>query len=294
MMPKVSIMMACYNAEAYVGEAINSIIKQTYRDWELIIIDDGSTDNSCAICSQYQSQDNRIKILVNEKNMGLVYTRNKMLDVANGEYLAIMDADDISFENRIELQVAFLEKHPDVGGVSSGCYIVDENSNIISEMVMPGRTPEEVKAWLLFDNIIINSSAMFRKEVIAEFGIAYQDNQTVMQDYGLWTSFVTNSNWVVMEEKLVKYRDFQNNISHKMNKKDIASNIERSIRENYLKKLGVALKGRNLEWYITGVSKFQKKTTGTKFRLLCSILALAPQTGKMWRAALICGLKFVK
>lgn len=259
--PKVSVMMACFNAEMYIREAIESILNQTFEDIELIIVDDGSDDGSYQICENYQTADRRVKLFKNDKNYGIVYTRNRMLDLANGEYLAVMDADDISLPDRLEKQVTYLDEYKLVGGVSSGCYFINEKSEIVSEMVQPGRTPIEVKAWLLFDNVILNSSSMFRKEVIKKHQLKYRDGQIIMQDYGLWTKFVLYSNWVVLEDKLIKYRELPQSISHNMNdeKKKRATQIENEIRSGYISDLNIKLSEKNLSQFLPIISKFRNK-----------------------------------
>ena len=109
-MPKVSILMPVYNAEKYLIEAVDSILNQTFRDWELIIINDGSTDRSRELLSQIA--DNRVIIVDNETNLGLINTLNKGINLCKGEYIARMDADDISTPERIEKQVQFMDSHP--------------------------------------------------------------------------------------------------------------------------------------------------------------------------------------
>ena len=109
--PKVSLIMKVYNGEAYLKEAINSILNQTYQDFEFIIIDDGSFDRSPDIVRQYT--DERIRFLQNEQNMGLCATQNKAIQAARGEYIAVMDCDDISYKTRLEKQVAFLDTNPE-------------------------------------------------------------------------------------------------------------------------------------------------------------------------------------
>lgn len=270
--PKVSVMMACYNAEKYISEAIESILCQTFDDFELIILDDGSTDNSLSICEYYRKKDNRVKLFKNEKNYGQVYTRNKMMDMAIGEYLAVMDADDVSLPQRLEVQVNFLEKHDLIGGVSSGCYFINEASEVTAEMIQPGRTPMEVKAWLLFDNIILHSSAMFRKSIVKKNTLKYRAGQIVMQDYGMWTKFVLHSDWIVLEDKLIKYRNLSQSISHNMNAEKMKKSIqiESEIRKTYISDLGIKLKEKDVNAFLLTVSKFKGHfSTRKKFEIIC-------------------------
>ena len=111
-MKKVSILMPMYNSEKYIKESINSILNQEYKNFELIIVDDGSIDSSIEIVKEYN--DSRIKLYENIENKGLPYTRNKLLSLATGEYIALFDSDDIALKNRIKAQVEFLEKNKNI------------------------------------------------------------------------------------------------------------------------------------------------------------------------------------
>ena len=117
-MPKLSVIMPAYNAEKYIGEAIESILNQTFTDFEFIIIDDGSSDHTADIIKGFH--DERIRFIQNEKNSGVANTLNKGLELSQGEYIARMDADDISLPARFEKQVAFMEANPDVAVVGCG------------------------------------------------------------------------------------------------------------------------------------------------------------------------------
>ena len=111
--PKCSVLMAAYNAERFVGEAVESILKQTFTDYEFIIVNDGSTDNTLNVLQEYAAHDKRIA-LVSRANRGIGATRNELLRMARGEYIATMDADDVAIETRLALQVAFLDAHAEV------------------------------------------------------------------------------------------------------------------------------------------------------------------------------------
>ena len=114
-MPKVSVLMPAYNSEAFVAEAIESILNQTYTDFEFIIINDGSTDKTAEIIDEYAKNDSRIKFINNHKNQGLIAVLNQGLDLCTGEYVARMDSDDISMPQRFEKQVQYMDEHQEVG-----------------------------------------------------------------------------------------------------------------------------------------------------------------------------------
>ena len=117
--PLVSVLIPCYNCEKYVEEAVMSIIEQSYSNLEILVIDDGSTDNTGSILQELAQKDSRIRYIKNETNLKLIRTLNKGIDLCRGKYIARMDADDISLPTRIVKQVNFLEKHPDIGIVGT-------------------------------------------------------------------------------------------------------------------------------------------------------------------------------
>lgn len=125
-MARVSVLMGVYNNEQTVGKSIESILNQTFTDWEMIICDDGSSDNSYNVVLEYCKRDSRIKLIKNEKNQGLSYTLNKCLENATGEYSARMDGDDLCDETRFQKQVDFLDSHPEFGFVSTTMKRFDE------------------------------------------------------------------------------------------------------------------------------------------------------------------------
>src|SRR5690554_3918162 len=125
--PLVTVFIPVYNCENFIDECLKSILNQTYKNIEVLLVDDGSTDNSVEKIKKYS--DPRIRLIQNERNMGIPYTRNVGLKEAKGKYIAIMDSDDISMPIRIEKQVAYLEQHPEIDAVSSFYIKFDEKSN---------------------------------------------------------------------------------------------------------------------------------------------------------------------
>ena len=113
-MPKVSILMPVYNSAEFLREAIESMLSQSFKDFEFLIVDDGSTDGSAGILAEYVEKDSRIRIIRNEKNQGIVYSLNRGLKECTGEYIARMDSDDIALKERLDKQIAVLDKNPDI------------------------------------------------------------------------------------------------------------------------------------------------------------------------------------
>lgn len=149
MAPAVSVVMSVFNEEAHVAEAIESILKQTFADFEFIIIDDASTDGSPALIETYAQKDSRIKVFTQPENQGLAVSLNKGLRQATGTYLARMDADDISYPERFQKQFDYLERHPELGALGTFMKEIDEKGEVVPRPV-PLTKWEEIKKTLFF------------------------------------------------------------------------------------------------------------------------------------------------
>ena len=132
----VSIVMPAYNAEKYIEQAIRSVINQTYKDWELIVIDDGSIDNTASILFELAALDSRIHALKNEKNCGASYTRNRAISLARGEWIAFLDSDDLWKPEKLDRQIKLCDKYPDMVISYTASSFIDDNGNPYS-YVMP-------------------------------------------------------------------------------------------------------------------------------------------------------------
>lgn len=206
--PLVTVFIAVYNGEKYIKDSLESIIKQTYENLEILIIDDGSTDNTCSIINKYN--DSRIKLIKNKSNKGLPYTRNKALELFKGKYLAILDADDISVPHRIERQVDFLENHKNIDVVTSN-YTVFNNK--ISKNIKINRNIDRIKISLIFGCSLCNSTAMIRKDSLEKYNIRYNPSCFVAQDYEMWCQFSKKGNIYNIQDTLLRYRIGHENIT---------------------------------------------------------------------------------
>lgn len=177
--PKVSIIMSVYNGEPYLSESIFSILSQTFTDYEFIIIDDGSTDNSLNIIKSFN--DPRIKLLINKKNIGLTDSLNRGIFCSDGEYIARQDADDISMPKRIEKQVKYLDNHSDVALLGTSYYTIDKNSFVMEMRHVHVNPAEDI----LNHNTFIHGSVMFRRCIIKYVG-KYNTYFKYAQDYEFW------------------------------------------------------------------------------------------------------------
>src|SRR5690606_5259081 len=177
--PLVSIVLPVYNAEAYLYKALKSLLDQTYQHLEIWVVNDGSTDNSVAIAESFA--DERIKIVHNETNLGLVDTLNKGVGLATGEFIARMDADDICLPERIKTQVEFLQANPDVALIDSIMELMDEQGNSLSAYNSTKVSEKQIKRTLPFDNCMGHSSVMIPREIYIQYGY----RKVVHEDYDL-------------------------------------------------------------------------------------------------------------
>lgn len=200
-MPKISVIMPAYNAERYIREAIDSILRQTWSDFELIIIDDGSTDSTAAIIAEYT--DNRIRFCPNAQNMGVAATLNRGLELACGAYIARMNADDISLPERFAKQAAYLDAHPDVTVCGTAIELFCEGS--VTGTRFPAAGPEKLKEDLFFSCGIAHPSVMMRRAAILELG-GYDPAFNGMEDYELWCRVAEKGKITVLPEILLRYR----------------------------------------------------------------------------------------
>lgn len=202
MNPKVSVIMPVYNTEKYLSEAIKSILNQSYRDFEFIIVDDFSTDTSYKICEEYAKKDDRIRLYRNEKNMWISVTRNKLINLSKTNYIASQDSDDISELNRLELEYNFLENNKNYAVVSWNNLIIDEKSN----KIWYRKYSADIKNIILKKSPISQPSSMFRKDLFIEIWW-YDKNLNYWEDYDLWLRIYLN--WYKiknLDNDLLKYR----------------------------------------------------------------------------------------
>lgn len=218
-MCKVSVIMPVYNAEKYVKQTVESILNQSYQDFELVVVDDCSTDKSMQIIKELN--DKRIKIYSNEKNKGIAYTRNRALELANGEYIAIMDDDDIAPVYRLEEEADFLSKHLEYDVVAGNTYIIDENGTVKGMFERVLRNPDIIRGTLIFQNIYGNSTAMFRKEFIEKYDIRYRENMCGAEDYMFWGECSLHGRITAMDKVMMCWRKHQKNQTNKMKNENI-------------------------------------------------------------------------
>jgi glycosyltransferase involved in cell wall biosynthesis len=208
--PQVTVLMAVYNGERYLREAIDSVFAQTFADFELLIINDGSTDGTAAILEDYD--DPRTRVVSHGKNIGLTRSLNEGLHLARGKYVARMDADDVSLPERLRLQARYLDEHPDVGLLSTAYEIVDDDGTSL-EIVSYRWGPEAIYYQLQFCNFTVGPDTMFRTDLALKIG-GYDETCKRAQDYDLWSRLSLVTKIDHLPTILVVYRSHRHNITH--------------------------------------------------------------------------------
>jgi glycosyltransferase involved in cell wall biosynthesis len=203
-MPTVSVIMSVYNQETTIAEAIESVIAQTYTDWEFIIIDDCSADRSLEIVKWYARQQDRIRVFENEHNMGLAASLNKGIKAAQGKYIARMDGDDFSYRERLEKQVAFMRENPDVDILGTGAELIEENGDTIAYKNLP-ETHYELVANIYKICPFFHSSVIIRQEFLERSG-GYNERLRRGQDFDLWSRMWCQATFHNLQEPLIRYQ----------------------------------------------------------------------------------------
>jgi len=203
--PKVSVIMAVYNNNRYIVESVDSVLAQSFDDFEFIIVDDGSTDGVSETLEKYAAKDNRIILLKNETNIGVAKSPNRALKVAKGEYIARIDSDDVCFVNRFQKQVEYLDKNQDIALVYSNALIIDKDSNEVCCFYKP-LSVEKVLCNLEIHNYITNSTVMFRRKIFSTLN-GYNESCRVGEDRDLWVRMRDSGySFGYIDEILLKYR----------------------------------------------------------------------------------------
>lgn len=203
--PKITVLMPVYNAEKFLKQAIDSILNQTFKNFELLIINDGSTDQTARILQGYK--DPRIKIIINQKKIGVIKSRNFGIKIAKGKYIALMDSDDISFPERLKKQTKYLDTHPYCDVVVAKIQLMDIGENIIGkwEDDQENLTYEQIKKKLPTGNCIANSTAVIKISLIKKY--KYKENLYHSEDYELWLRLCADGKKIEkINEELVYYR----------------------------------------------------------------------------------------
>jgi glycosyltransferase involved in cell wall biosynthesis len=209
--PRVTVVIPVYNREKYVGIAVDSILSQTFSDFELLVIDDGSIDRSIDIVRSYS--DPRIRLVCNINNLGVAATRNNGIQLARGEYLAFLDSDDWAYPERLAKQTAFLDNHPEYAAVGSWSEWMSEDGVPLGRIKRKPTSPEEIAAWRLFQQGIENSTSMARTVVLRAY--RHREEFDVSEDFDLWARIAANHKLATLPEVLVRRRMHASQLTQK-------------------------------------------------------------------------------
>jgi len=203
----VSVVIRAFNCDRYISLAIESVLAQTFQDFEIVVVDDASTDGTGAILEAYAQRDERVRAFPNETNQGPARAMNMGLRQAQGEFVAVQDGDDLSLPERLETQVTFLKANPDIALVGGGAYLMDEEGEEMGVGDWPRKRimPEEVRQYLRKGMMFVHSSLMFRRECIEAIGF-YDEFFSASHDYDMLIRMADKFDIVYYEEPLVEWR----------------------------------------------------------------------------------------
>ena len=290
-MPRVSVLMPAYNSEKYIAEAIESILNQTFSDFEFIIINDGSTDGTSKIVRKYATRDPRIKFIDNKRNQGLIAVLNQGLDLCTCEYIARMDSDDISRPERFKLQVDYMDTHPNVGVVGAWC---QKFGNQVKNDVFKYQESMRLFDWLIYGTQFAHPTAMIRTSVLRNNKIYYDPKYPHAEDYGFWVSIARVSEIHNLQTVLLDYRWHDTNVSvlHHKTQMESAERVRHDLLETVLtndedgKKLLNLTRELHQHFWLFGIlpviRRKQYALTKTKYYLFEKIPLLRIQDGKIY------------
>lgn len=231
--PKITVLMPVYNGEKYLREAVDSILTQTFADFEFLIINDGSTDGSVKIIESYA--DPRIRLIHNKKNLGLISSLNRGFDLATGQYIVRMDCDDISLPDRLAEQFDFMERRPEVAYCGSWTKIIGGKKIFVN--TYPA-ADDELRTRLLFNTPFAHPSVIIRRQVIIQNGLKHDENYSHAEDYEFWSRAVSFGQMANIEKVLLFHRRHERSISSTYTETQKA-NADK-VRSSLLEKLGLA------------------------------------------------------
>ena len=305
MAPQVSVVMSAYNRARYLRECVESILNQSLIDFEFIIIDDGSTDNSWEILTKSAAQDQRIVLIQNQENIGIARSRNKGMARAQGEFIAVMDSDDVALANRFETQVEYLQKHPDCVAVGSDALVIDSDGwpigvyqrgqfghEVIEERLLSGR-----------GGVIIHPSAMIRRSALEKIG-GYNPELRHSVDFDMFIRLTGIGKLANIPQVLLKYREHCNRVTNNKTRdshsKTIHAIVTRAWKE---RKLGSPPEHLCQKQSTTSPTEWRKRwaikamNEGyylTSFKYLSILLIKEPHSLKTWKLALKALAKFTR
>ncbi|OGS70082.1 MAG: hypothetical protein A3G95_01055 [Flavobacteria bacterium RIFCSPLOWO2_12_FULL_31_7] len=267
-MKKLTVIMPVYNGEKYLKEAVDSVLNQTFADFDLLILNDNSSDGTASILEEYAQKDARVVVVTKTSNEGPANLRNEGIDKANTPLIALLDADDIALPTRFEKQIHVLEANEDLALCGTWFTIFgDKKEKVIKHAV----EHEDLKVQFLHSCGLGNSTVMFKKSAIKN--LRFEHEYVPAEDYGLWIEFISNSKFYNLPESLVRYRWHPGNISQ--TKEENLRIAEIAIKKRQLTRLGIDQNSENAIYYVNAVclkrkQSFEdiKKTISASYELL--------------------------
>ena len=241
--PTVTVLMPVYNAELYLNEAIESILNQTFINFEFLIINDGSIDKSEQIISSYK--DHRIRYVKNEANLKLIATLNKGIEMAQGKYIVRMDADDISLPHRLQTQFDFMELHPNVALCGSWFEVLDGKSGVGKYV----GNHYEIMMKMLYQCHFCHPSVIMRKSILENFIVKFDPLYTHAEDYDFFIRIGEKFELANIQEILIMYRVHNQSVSQR--NKETQSKNSTVIKQNLFKKIGLNMDENQLDFFST-------------------------------------------
>ena len=236
--PVVSVLMSCYNGEKWIGDAIESVLNQTFRDFEFIIIDDGSKDKSLEIMKDYSAKDSRIRIIEKE-NTGLPDSLNVGIKEAKGDWIARIDTDDLCEPQRLEKQFDLTTSDPELVLIGSAYHEIDEEGRVQKLQLYPENHPELKKNLLHKKRFFAHSSAFYKTEIVRKAG-GYRPRIKKSEDYDLWLRLAETGKLACIPEPLIRFRIHPGQISHEDSGRRQIADGRVALTSYWIRKFGYA------------------------------------------------------
>ena len=254
--PVLTVLMSVYNGEKFLEESIKSILNQTFENFEFLIYDDGSTDNSVRIINN--CKDKRIHLVQNKQNRGLAANLNKGIKRARGKYIARMDDDDISLPNRLEEQYKFMESNRDIAVSGTWVKFIGKKINTLEDNVLKNpANPEMIRCCFLFNSVLKHPTVIFRKEVLDSEGYFYDEAFNRAEDYELWIRISKKHLLSNLERVLLHYRVHPDSVSRMHTEENIRQSNQ--IRKAQLLELGIQPSPVEMKMHFEISRLFQKE-----------------------------------
>lgn len=252
-MKKLTVIMPVYNGEKYLKEAVDSVLNQTFTDFDLLILNDNSSDGTAQILEDYTKKDNRVVVVTKTSNEGPANLRNEGIEKATTPLIALLDADDIAMPTRFEKQIQLLESDNELALCGTWFTIFgDKKEKIIKHAV----EHDDLKVHFLHSCGLGNSTVMFKKSAIKD--LRFEHEYVPAEDYGLWSEFIANSKFYNIPESLVRYRWHPGNISQ--TKEENLRIAEVAIKKRQVARLGIDSNSENAIYYVNAVCLKRKQS----------------------------------